>query len=113
MMRMRSNQSAFKRLLDAIPSYPLPTVEALGVDPEQDVNSVTGPLGDACWFDAGIEPGGDGGVAGLAGMAGDPSQRSLNLGRMLTIPRSGLKAVRSARFITRQPPGRIGHDLHV
>src|SRR6266566_9344020 len=43
---------------------------ALGVDPQQDVDAVSGPVGDLRWCDAGVEPGGDGCVAQVVGAAG-------------------------------------------
>src|SRR6266566_1262590 len=49
--------------------------DALGVDPQQDVDLVPGPVGYLRWCDAGVQPGGDRRVTQVVGAAGQQRRR--------------------------------------
>ena len=51
-----------ERLLDTHSSLVLAAVQAVGIDAEQDVNAVAGPLSDAFRFNACFEPGRNAGM---------------------------------------------------
>jgi hypothetical protein len=73
-------------ILDAPLGRLLLAVDALGVDPQQDIDAVPGPLGDLRRCDPGVEPGRDGSVPERVG---DHGQRrgSLPLGERLPASR--------------------------
>lgn len=58
------------RVEDAALGVVLLASDALGVDPQEYVYAVAGPLGDLGRADAGVEPGRNGGVAQVVRSAG-------------------------------------------
>jgi hypothetical protein len=52
-----------KRLVNAFEPDPIASLDALGVDGEQDLDTVPGPLGYLCRWDTRVEPQRDAAVA--------------------------------------------------
>lgn len=58
-------------VFDPLPVELVAAVDALGVDTQQDVDAVAGPLGNLGGIDAGVQPGGQAGVAQVVGPPGE------------------------------------------